>query len=51
MSTLIETISKSRTRPITDVEVVCLMTLLGMALTAALVWLGFQADAVQGLTS
>ncbi len=51
MSTLTETISKARTRQITDLEVVCLMTLLGLALTAALIWFGVGADVVQGLTS
>ena len=47
MSTFIETISKGRTRPITDLEAVGLMTLLGLALTAALVWFGFGADVAQ----
>ncbi len=51
MSTFIDTISKARTQPITDLEVVGLMTLFGLALTAALVWLGIGADAAQGLIS
>ncbi len=52
MSTfIVETISKGRTQPITDLEVVGLMTLLGLALTAALVWLGIGADTSQGLIS
>jgi hypothetical protein len=51
MSTFIETISKGQTEQITDLQVVCLITLLGLALTVALISLGFGADVVQGLTS
>ncbi len=53
MSTfIIGAVLKGRSRrQITDLEVVGVMTLLGLALAAAFVWLGFGADAVQGLTS
>jgi hypothetical protein len=51
MSTFIETISKGRTNQITDLEVVGLMTLLGLALIVTLISLGFGADVAQGLTS
>jgi hypothetical protein len=57
MSTFIETISKGetisrgQTKQITDLQVVCLMTLLGLALIVTLISLGFGADVVQGLTS
>ena len=52
MSTFIETISRGETKQITDLQVVGLITLLGLVLTVALVFsLGFGADVVQGLTS
>ncbi len=46
---IIATISKGGTQQITDLEVVCLMPLLGLALTALAFSLGFGADVVQGL--
>ncbi len=49
MSTFIATVSKSETRHITDLEVVCLMPLLGLVLTALAFSLGFGADVVRGL--
>ncbi len=51
MSTfIIATISKRGTQQITDLEVVCLMPLLGLVLTALAFSLGFGADVVRGLT-
>ncbi len=49
MSAFIATVSKSETRHITDLEVVCLMPLLGLVLTALAFSLGFGADVVRGL--
>ncbi len=52
MSTFIfETITKRGTQQITDLEVVCLMPLLGLALTAIVFSLGFGADVVGALIS
>jgi hypothetical protein len=52
MSTfIIETISKRGTQQITDLEVVCLMPLFGLALTAVAFSLGFGADVVRALIS
>jgi hypothetical protein len=49
MSAFIETISTGQTEQITDLHVVGLMMLLGLAVT--LISLGFGAGVVQGLTS